>query len=99
MKKILLFLSIVLGTLLVNAQEFRRPLPNQFRDFVDFHQRPKIEKKDGMVTITMSEENFKRMQMNRQRSLMMMAKFQQHHKCKKCEIVHRKRKHKMPPKF
>lgn len=44
-----------------------RPLPNQFRDFVDHQQRwnmerPQIVKKDGKVIITMSEEQFERMQ-------------------------------------
>jgi len=56
----------------------QRPLPNQFRDFVDHQQRwnmerPKIEKKDGKVIITMSEEQFRRMRMMRQKPRMMMG--------------------------
>ena len=65
MKKLLLITLMVFGTMTLMAQ-------NQFRDYMDFKQgqlppqeRPQIEKKDGKVIITMSEEMFKRMQMNR----------------------------------
>lgn len=45
---------------------------NQFRDYVDFRQgqfeknRPQIEKKNGKVIITMSEEQFRMMNQKRQ---------------------------------
>jgi len=35
----------------------QRPLPNQFRDYVDFRmqqEKPKVEHKDGKVIITMT---------------------------------------------
>ena len=72
MKKLFLILTIGLLSFSSEAQppmgpQGQRPLPNQFRDFVDHQQRwnmerPQIEKKDGKVIITMSEEQFKRMQ-------------------------------------
>lgn len=100
MKKLISFVFGVFVTLSLAAQPPMgprvegRPLPNQFRDFVDHQQkwnteRPKIEKKDGKVIITMSEDQFRRMQMMRQRSPIVTARFQQH-KCRKCEIKHRK---------
>jgi len=65
MKKLTTFLLGVFVTLTLAAQppmgpQGQRPLPNQFRDFVDHQQRwnmerPQIEKKDGKVIITMSE--------------------------------------------
>lgn len=48
----------------------QRPLPNQFRDYVDFRkqqERPKVERKDGKVIITMTEQQFKMMQQRRMR--------------------------------
>jgi len=48
----------------------QRPLPNQFRDYVDFRQqqeKPKVERKDGKVIITMTEQQFKMMQQRRMR--------------------------------
>lgn len=93
MKKFILFL---LGTLIgfaISAQPPlvpQRPLPNQFRDFVDHQQRfqmdrPKIEKKDGQVIITMSEEQFKRMQMMKQQQRMRFSRFQQQQCCGNCQ--------------
>lgn len=46
----------------------QRPLPNQFRDYVDFRkqqERPKVEHKDGKVIITMTEQQFRVMQQRR----------------------------------
>ena len=66
MKLIFTFL-ITLYTLSLSAQEPQPPLHNQFRDFVEFQQnrqqveRPKIERKNGKVTITMTEAQFQRM--------------------------------------
>ncbi len=73
MKKLISFVLGVFLTISLAAQPPMgprvqgRPLPNQFRDFVDHQQRwnmerPQIVKKDGKVIITMSEEQFKRMQ-------------------------------------
>ena len=98
MKKILLSVIGVFAILTLVAQprnpEFQRPLPNQFRDFVDHQQkwnteRPKIEKKDGKVIITMTEEQFSKMRMMRQRSQMMTARFSQNN-CEKCDKCHKK---------
>ena len=67
MKKLILLTLMVFGMTTLMAQ-------NQFRDYVDFKQgqfeknRPHIEKKDGKVIITMSEEQFN--MMNRRRQMM-----------------------------
>jgi hypothetical protein len=58
-------------------------------------ERPNIERKDGKVIITMSEEQFKRMQMMRQRPPMMMARFQHPPMCEKCENMHKKHGHRV----
>ena len=99
MKKIILFL---LGTCIgfaIAAQppmrpQGQRPLPNQFRDFVDHQQRwnterPKIERKDGQVIITMSEKQFKRMQQMRQVQRMRNVNFLQP-PCQNCHRFHGK---------
>ena len=68
MKKFLIIVLLAITSLEVDAQPSRRPLPNQFRDYVDFRmqqERPKVEHKDGKVIITMSEEQFKHMQQMR----------------------------------
>ena len=49
-----------------SQQQTEHFLPNQFRDFVDHQQRfnvekPQIERKDGKVIITMSEDRFRMM--------------------------------------
>ena len=70
MKKFLITALLAITSLGASAQPPRqlqgqRPLPNQFRDFVDHQQRferPEIQHKDGKVTITMTEEQFRRMQ-------------------------------------
>lgn len=102
MKKIILFfLGIVIG-LSISAQppmrrpniENTRPLPNQFRDFVEHQQRwenkerPIIERKDGKVIITMTEQQFRRMQMVRRAQMMRMANFRQSEGCSNCQVRH-----------
>ena len=74
MKKLLLITLLAITSLGVNAQPPQRPLPNQFRDFVDHQQRwerPQIEHKDGKVIITMSEQQFKARQLRLQRAIIM----------------------------
>ena len=70
MKKVFLVITAIFGSLTLMAQQPERPiLHNQFRDFVKFQklqEKPKIEKKDGKVIITMSLEQFNRMQKMRQ---------------------------------
>ena len=101
MKKLISFVLGVFVTISLAAQPPMgprvqgRPLPNQFRDFVDHQQRwnmerPQIEKKDGKVIITMTEEQFKRMQQMRASQRFRTA----HHKpqpvCSKCQRHHGK---------
>lgn len=82
------------------AQPPHRPLPNQFRDYVNFRkqqEKPKVEHKNGNVIITMSEEQFKRMQqmrMNQQRGFHHVVMRQQ--VCSRCEHKHKRhpRRHK-----
>lgn len=86
----------VFVSLTLLAQQPMRPqgprvLPNQFRDFVDHQQRiqmerPNIERKDGKVIITMSEEQFKRMQMMRQAQRFRQARFTQQNCCQNCPM-------------
>jgi hypothetical protein len=105
MKKITLILLGVFATLTLAAQppmrpQGQRPLPNQFRDFVDHQQRwemerPQIEKKDGKVIITMSEEQFRRMQQMRVAQRYRMAQHRPQLTCSKCKRhqVKPRRKH------
>ena len=103
MKKLFLILTIGLLSFSSEAQPPmgpQRPLPNQFRDFVDHQQRwnmerPQIEKKDGKVIITMSEEQYKRMQQMRQAQRFRQARFNQQPCCGKCEM-NRPRPHRGP---
>lgn len=100
MKKLTTFLLGVFVTLTLAAQppmrpQGQRPLPNQFRDFVDHQQRwnmerPQIEKKDGKVIITMSEEQFKRMQQMRAVQKFRMAHYKPQPVCSKCQRHHGK---------
>ena len=73
MKKLLLIALLAITSLGASAQPpMQRPLPNQFRDFVDHQQRwerPQIEHKDGKVIITMSEEQFRSRQLRLQRAM------------------------------
>lgn len=103
MKKLYFILTIGLLSFTSEAQPPmgpQRPLPNQFRDFVDHQQRfqmdrPKIEKKDGKVIITMSEEQFKRMQQMRQAQRFRQARFTQQNCCENCQM-NRPRPHRGP---
>jgi len=68
MKKLFFtIITLVLSSVVIAQPPLKRedrPLPNQFRDFVEFQkniERPQIERKDGNVIITMSEEKFKQM--------------------------------------
>lgn len=99
MKKILLTIVGFLGVLTLMSQpprnDFRRPLPNQFRDFLDHQQslymeRPQIEKKGGKVIITMSEEQFKRMKQHRIEERYRMINFRPQPVCQKCQRHHGK---------
>ena len=100
MKKITTILLGVCATLTLAAQPQMRPqgertLPNQFRDFVNHQQRlnvgrPQIEKKDGKVIITMSEEQFKRMQQIREVQRFRMTRHRIEPVCQRCEKHHGK---------
>ena len=65
MKHLLIIALLTITSLGASAQPpMQRPLPNQFRDFVDHQraiERPQIERKDGKVVITMTEAQYKRM--------------------------------------
>lgn len=68
MKQLLTIVAILLGTVAMAQPPIQRPLPNQFRDFVDHQQKwekPNVVHKDGKVTITMTEQQFKMMQRRR----------------------------------
>jgi hypothetical protein len=70
MKQLLTLVAVLFTTVAMAQPPMQRPLPNQFRDYVDFRmqqEKPKIEHKDGKVTITMSEEQFRAMQQRRMR--------------------------------
>ena len=105
MKKLFLILTIGLLSFSSEAQppmgpQGQRPLPNQFRDFVDHQQRwnmerPRIEKKDGKVIITMSEGQYKRMQQMRMAQRFRPANFNQQPCCGKCQM-NRPRPHRGP---
>ncbi len=75
MKNLLIIALLTITSLGANAQPpMQRPLPNQFRDFVDHQQRwerPQIEHKDGKVIIIMSEQQFKARQLRLQRAMIM----------------------------
>ena len=68
MTKLLTIAAILLSTVVVAQPPMQRPLPNQFRDFVDHQQnweKPNIVRKDGKVIITMTEQQFRAMQHRR----------------------------------
>ena len=68
MKPLLTLVAILFTTVAIAQPPMQRPMPNQFRDFVDFkmnQEKPKVEHKDGKVIITMTEERFKMMQQRR----------------------------------
>jgi len=59
MKQLLTIVAILLSTVAMAQPPMQRPLPNQFRDFVDHQQnweKPNIVRKDGKVIITMTEQ-------------------------------------------
>ena len=93
MKKILLVIATIFGSITLMAQKPKEPiLQNQFRDFVEFRkneEKPKIEKKDGKVIITMSEQQFYRMQKMRQMQMRQrnfhQTRFKQQNVCKNCK--------------
>lgn len=105
MKKITIILLGVFATLTLAAQppmrpQGARPLPNQFRDFVDHQktwnvQRPQIEKKDGKVIITMTEEHFNKMQQMKQAQKFRQVRYHQSSCCDKCRM-NRQRPHRGP---
>jgi hypothetical protein len=93
MKKMLLVIATIFGSMTLMAQQPERPiLHNQFRDYVEFRkneEKPKIEKKDGKVIITMSEQQFSRMQKMRQMQMRQrnfhQTRFKQQILCKNCK--------------
>ena len=83
MKKLLTLVAILFTTVAMAQHPAKRPLPNQFRDFVDFRmqqEKPKVERKDGKVIITMTEEQFRMMQ-QRRRHMMMNSRGPQQPMC------------------
>ena len=77
MKQLLTLVTVLFTTVAMAQPPMQRPLPNQFRDFVDHQQRwerPQIEHKDGKVIITMSEQQFKARQLRLQRAMIMRNK-------------------------
>ena len=92
MKKLLILALMAITSYGATAQPPHRPLPNQFRDYVDFkmqQERPKIEHKDGKVTIVMSEEQFKHMQQMRMRQRNFHHVAMRQPVCSKCEQKHK----------
>lgn len=91
MKNFILSLLGAFATFAIAAQppmgvDGHRPLPNQFRDFVDHQQkwnmeRPNIVKKDGKVIITMSEEQFDRMREMKKRQHFRQVNFRNQSCC------------------
>lgn len=62
MKKIFFTFSLLASTLILLGQQ--SPLPNQFRDYLDHqiqYEKPLLERKNGKVIITMTEEHFRMM--------------------------------------
>ena len=93
MKKILLVIATIFGSMTLMAQKPKETiLHNQFRDFVEFRkneEKPKIEKKDGKVVITMTVQQFTRMQKMRQMQMRQrnfhQTRFKQQNVCKNCK--------------
>ena len=104
MKKMLLVIATVFGSMTLMAQKPKEPiLQNQFRDFVEFRkneEKPKIEKKDGKIVITMTVQQFTRMQKMRQMQMRQrnfhQTRFKQQNVCKNCKKC---RKNPKPRKF
>lgn len=99
MKKLILILTMVFGSLTLIAQ-------NQFRDYTDFKRaeweknKPQVEHKDGKVIITMTEGQFERMKQMRKQNHFRPASFHPMDRppliCEKCkhriEIKNKRRK-------
>lgn len=93
MKKVFLVITALFVSLTLMAQQPERPiLHNQFRDFVEFQksqEKPKIEKKDGKVIITMSQAQFYQMQKMRQMQMRQrnfhQARFRPQMMCQNCK--------------
>ena len=93
MKKMLLVIATIFGSMTLMAQQPERPiLHNQFRDYVEFRkneEKPKIEKKDGKVVITMTIQQFNWMQKMRQMQMRQrnfhQTRFKQQILCKNCK--------------
>ena len=104
MKKVFLVIATIFGSLTLMAQKPKEPiLHNQFRDFVEFRkneEKPKIEKKDGKIVITMSEQQFSRMQKMRQMQMRQrnfyQTRLEQQNMCKNCKKC---RKNPKPRKY
>ena len=98
MKKILLVIATIFGSITLMAQKPKEPiLQNQFRDFVEFRkneEKPKIEKKDGKVVITMTIQQFNWMQKMRQMQMRQrnfhQVKFRQPMVCENCKKCKKK---------
>ena len=73
MKQLLTLVAVLFTTVAMSQPPMQRPLPNQFRDYVDFRmqqEKPKVERKDGKVIITMTEQQFRMMQQRRKHMIM-----------------------------
>jgi len=60
MKQLLTIVAILLGTVAMAQPPMQRPLPNQFRDFVDHQQnweKPNIVRKDGKVILVFRQSS------------------------------------------
>ena len=71
MKQLLTIVAILLSTVAMAQPPMQRPLPNQFRDFVDHQQmweKHNVVRKDGKVIITMTEQQFRAMQHRRRQA-------------------------------
>lgn len=93
MKKLLFLALMAITSYGATAQPPHRPLPNQFRDYVDFRmrqERPNVEHKDGKVIITISEEQFKHMQQMRMRQRDFHPVVMRQPVCSRCEHKHKK---------
>lgn len=87
MKTILTLAAVLFATVTMAQPPMQRPLPNQFRDYVDFRQaqsKPKVEHKDGKVIITMTEQQFRMMQ-HRRRQMISHRHVPQRRMCQMCD--------------
>jgi len=100
MKQLLTLVAVLFTTVAMSQSPMQRPLPNQFRDYVDFRmqqEKPKVERKDGKVIITMSEEQFRAMQ-QRRKHMAMNRRGPQHPTCS-CQNQETPRIHYKTPHF